>query len=72
MGMPRKPRDIPGVANIDLYWEQFSEAGDKPNVSVNVVGSKFDQSSVQEMRKIARYMNDAASWLQHQIDIGKL
>lgn len=68
----RKPKDIPGSANIDIYWEQFAEPGDKPKIHINVYGMQFDNSSAEEMLKIAKYLTQASKWLQDEINAGRI
>lgn len=61
MGKPRKPRDIPYVATIDRYFQQYST---KEEVAAHIHQDCHDYSSTKEMRKLAAWLLKAADWLE--------
>jgi hypothetical protein len=69
----RKPKDIDGC-HLELYWEQFAEPGDKPNITTHVEGDCFvfranhpDKSELKRMRDLAKWISRAADYIERQL-----
>ena len=64
----RKPKDC-SEATWDFYYQQFSEPGDEPDITLNIEDDCYTptKDDVKRLRKFIRFLDKAANYLESKI-----
>lgn len=65
MKIVRTPKNKDGLI-IDIYYDQFAEKDDYPNITIHVDNNEYDESSSKELREHAEWMLKVANWLDYK------
>lgn len=68
----RKPKSDGFDRMIDIYYEQYSTVQDPPVVYVRLNYAGYDSGSIKEMRNDAKFLIDAANWMEQELKKGKI
>ena len=58
---PRSEEDL----IIDMSWDHFALSTDAPNITVHVCDNQYDESSIKELKRHARWMLRVAEGLEY-------